>query len=68
MELIYVPGKTLNKPQEGSTVVLVKELIMNLRQVSFKRALGYTRLGASGSQASKNNSIVFLIFRKNLAK
>ena len=47
---------------------MVKELIMNLRKVSFERALGYTRLGASGSQASKNNSIVFLIFRKNLAK
>ena len=38
---------------------MVKELIMNLRKVSFKRALEYTCLGASGSQASKNNSIVF---------
>lgn len=60
--------RSISPSEEGSTVVLVKELIMNLRQVSFKRALGYTRLGASGSQASKNNSIVFLIFRKNLAK
>ena len=47
---------------------MVKELIMNLRKVSFKRALGYTRLGASGSQASKTIQLFFLIFRKNLAK